>query len=325
MHQVKGTDTALRMGFEDSYAAKPVSPVGYVMPYDTCAITATRGKTDNNTILNTRAKGKPGLGNLDVGGNVVAVLAPQSAGPWLKALFGTHVKTGASAPYTHDFTVAKDVPSFWLEKDYGTALGSDQFEYFGGCKVNSMQFQIAQEGLQKITVDVKGATQEFAGASADADADDYRVDTAWDGINVFITEGGSQVGIVSSGTLTISNNLDESSGYTIPKESEKEKAGTRQFLKAGQSTVSATLTVLFTDAAFLKKGLDNSESSLEIKFSRGSGDGSTGNESLSITLPKTVYEAVGAEISGPAGTQLSVNLQSFGDTATATLKNSEDL
>lgn len=243
MNQVKGTDTALRMGFEDSaaYGVKPASPVGVLMPFDTCAITATRGKTENNTILNTRTKGKPGLGNLDVGGNTVSVLAPQSAGMWLKALFGTHVKTGASAPYTHGFTVAKDVPSFWLEKDYGGKLSADRFEYFGGCKVNSLQFQIAQEGLQKITVDVKGATQAFANTSADDSATDYRTETAWDGINVSIKENGAEVGIVTSGTLTLANNLDESSGYTIPPKSEKEKAGTRQSMKAQFFEASATL------------------------------------------------------------------------------------
>ncbi len=325
MTQIKGTDTSLMLAFEDTdkYNGAITTAAGYLMPFETCSVIVSQGKTENNTILDARTKGKPGVGNVDVGGSVASILGSQSVAVWLKAMFGGHVETGAG-PYAHAYTPAEDVPSFALEKDLGKVLATKRFEYLGGCKVATLDFQIAQEGLQKITVNVKGASQVLSDTSMDVSPTDHRDDDPFDGVNVFIEEGGVQVGIVSSGTLTLSNNLDESSGYTIPKETEKQKAGQRQSMPAQFFTAGGSLTALLQDTSFIEKGMDNSTSSLKLRFVRGDGLGTTGNESLEIDLPTVVYERTSAEISGPAGMMLSLNFESFG-AVTATLNNSVSL
>lgn len=325
MKHVKGTDTAIMVAFEgtDNYNGTIASPVGYLMPFDSCGVLASQSKSENNTILNPRTKGKPGLGNVDVGGSVVSLLGPISAGVWLKALFGDHVKTG-TGPYVHTFTPAEDVPSFALEKDMGKKLSANRYELFGGMKVGGIDLQFTQEGRQSITVNLKGASQAFANATLDGTATDYRLDDPWDGMSLSIKEGGVEMGIANAASLSFSNNLDESNGYTIPKESENEKAGTRQSLPAQFFTSNGSITAIFSDTTFLEKGKNNTESTLEIKLSRGTGDGSAGNESLVIALDQVVYERTSADISGPGGVMLSVNFESFGGVS-AVLKNEEDL
>jgi hypothetical protein len=207
-------------------------------------------------------------------------------GAGLKAMMGGHVKTGAG-PYEHTFEAAADVPSFALQKDMGAKLAPNQFEYLGGMKVASIDVQLAQEGRQSITVNLKGASQAFNDTTMDATAIDYRLDEPWDGINLFIKEADAEIGIVSSASLTISNNLDEATGYTIPKESEKDKAGTRQSLPAQFFTVAGSLTALLTNSTLINKGIDNTQSQLQLKLTRGVGDGSAGNEALTIDLPRS--------------------------------------
>lgn len=325
MKHVKGTDTAIMLAFEDAgkYNGDITTPAGYLMPFDSCGVLASQGKSENNTILNTRTKAKPGLGNIDVGGAVVSLLGPVSSGVWLKALFGGHEKTG-TGPYTHVFTPAKDVPSFKLEKDMGHQLATNRFELLGGLKVAGIDFQFTQEGRQGITVNLKGASQSFANTSIDGAATEMRLDDAWDGMNLSIKEGGVEVGVANAVSVNMSNNLDESNGYLIPKESEGEKAGTRQALPAQFFTANGALTTIFSDTSFIDKGTNNADSTLEIKLTRGDGTGTAGNESLVIAFSRVVYERTSPEISGPGGVMLSVNFESFGD-VTATLKNAEDL
>ena len=325
MTQIKGTDTALMLAFEESgsYNGTITTPVGYLMPFDTCGVVATQNTTENNTILATRHKSKPSRGNMNVAGPVVGLLGPKSAGVWLKALLGDHAKTG-SGPFTHDFTAADDVPSFALEKDLGSKLATKRYEYIGGAKISSLDISLTQEGRQSVTVNVVAAGHVFNNDTMDAAATDYRLDEPWDGMELFIKEGGAEVGIVTSGNITIANDLDEGSGYTIPKESEKEKAGMRQALTAGQFGVSGSLTYLLTDLAFIEKGANFTESSIEIKLTRGDGSGTAGNEQLIMTLPKVVYERTSPEVSGPVGLQASANFMGF-EGFTAQLKNGEDL
>lgn len=325
MAQIKGTDTALMLAFEDNngYNSPIATPAGFLMPFDTCGVVASQNTNENNTILNTRHKGKPTRGNINVGGPVVGLLGPKSAGVWLKAALGGHVKTGAG-PYTHDFSAADDVPSFALEKDLGAKLAMGRYEYIGGAKIASIDFSLNQEGRQGLTVNVVGAGQTFENDTLDATAIDYRTDKPWDGMELFVKVDGAEVGYASSATVNISNNLDEAAGYTIPKEADKAKAGMRQALPAQFFTVTAALTVMLTDLALIQKGVDFTEGSLEIKLTRGTGAGTEGNEQLVFTLPKVVFERTSPEISGPAGMQFTANAVGF-EGFTAQLKNTEDL
>lgn len=323
--QVKGTDTAIMLAFEDAgdYNGTIDTPAGYLMPFDSCGVLASQSNSENNTILSGRHKGKPSRGNVDVGGSVVGLLGPNSAGIWFKALMGDHAKTG-TGPFEHVFTVADDVPSFALQKDLGSKLGATRFETFGGAKIASLDINLTQEGRQSVTVNVKGASQVFGAAALDASPVDYRLDEPWDGLNLFIKEGGAQIGVANAANLSISNNLDESTGYTIPKEADKLKAGTRQSLSAQFLTITGGLTALLTDTVLIQKGIDNIESSLEFKLVRGTGDGTVGNESLVLDIPNIVYERTSPDISGPAGLLFAANFEGFGG-FTATLNNSEDL
>lgn len=323
MTQIKGTDTAIMLAFEAAYNTQPASPAGFILPFETCGVIASQGKTENNTILNGRTKGKPGLGNLDVAGSISANLGPQSALIWLTALFGGRVKSGA-APYQYDFSVAEDVPSFILQKDLGKQLTATRYDQNGGMKLASLDIQFAQEGYQKISATLKGASQDFNSATLDGSAKDYRTESPWDGINVFVLEDGVEVGIINSGNIAINNNLDESSGYTIPKESEPEKAGQRQSLGAQMFTAEGAYTALLTDTGFIEKSKNNATSSLQLKFKSGDGSGTLGNECLILDLPTLVYERTSADIPGPAGIMISMSFKSFG-AITATLKSPEDL
>ncbi len=323
MIQIKGTDTAIMLAFEATYNTKPATPAGFLLPFDTCSVIASQGQTENNTILNGRTKGKPGLGNLDVAGAVNANLGAKSAAIWFTALLGGRVKSG-SGPYQYDFTVAEDVPSFMLQKDLGKQLSDTRYDQNGGLKVASLDIQFSQEGYQKITANVKGASQLLTSTTLDTNAIDYRTETPWDGISVSVMENDVEVGIINSGNISINNNLDESSGYTIPKESEPEKAGQRQSLGAQQLTSEGAFTALLTDTAFIEKSINNQTSSLQLKFKSGDGTGTLGNECLILDLPTIVYQRTSADIPGPAGMMISMSFQSFG-AITATLTSPEDL
>jgi len=92
----------------------------------------------------------------DAGGRFRLVATYENLGMLLKHLLGAVTTTGAAAPYTHDFTLAADLPEgLTMEIVRGTSPTSEVFE---GCLLNEGTFRCDARGVAQWDFDVIAET-----------------------------------------------------------------------------------------------------------------------------------------------------------------------
>ena len=91
----------------------------------------------------------------NAGGTFSIEASYESMGLLLKHLLGTSSSTTGSAPFTHTYTIADDVPTgLTIENNRGTGTS----EVFEGCRLNSGTFAVSAGGVMTCEFDVIGET-----------------------------------------------------------------------------------------------------------------------------------------------------------------------
>ncbi len=91
----------------------------------------------------------------NAGGSFSIEASYESIGLLLKHLLGTATTTGGSAPYTHAYTIANDVPTgLTIENVRGTGTA----EVFEGCRLNSCTLAVSAGGIMTCDFDVIAET-----------------------------------------------------------------------------------------------------------------------------------------------------------------------
>jgi hypothetical protein len=309
MSQARGIATQIQVWDESTYGVTPVTPAGEILPFRTCNVKGAIARAMDETIRGVRGL-PPGIQtNRDVSGQIVQTLAPQSCIKMLKYLIGAPTITTIGTATQFVFSLAGAFPvGFGMQKDYGSAIATPgRYEVLKGCRLSKGSFKFGASGFVDCTYDVRGATFDTsASASADSSPDSF----GHSGFSMAVgslKEGGSTIATVTDLTIDWDNDLDDSL-FVIGG------GGVRGSLPEGFARISGSLTALFTDASLLNKGRDNTESSLEMLLSNGSGDGTAGNESIKFLLPNLAYDYTSPEIAGPKGIKvtLAFNAQTSG-------------
>lgn len=209
-----------------------------------------------------------------------------------------------SAAYEHEYAISDLPAGLTIERDYGSAIsGSGRFEQFHGCRVSNLGVKAPQNGYIEATFAFKGASSKLASTALDAVPDDYGHTSFHSSSITTLEEGGSAIAVVTEHDWSLDNELDDS-GYV-------QGASARAQLPEGRAKVAGNLTALFTSPALLTKAVNNTTSSLRCVLSRGTGDGTAGNEYISYEIPNLVYERKSPEVSGPAGVRVALAFRGF--------------
>ncbi len=300
MGQPFGSNLIVALYEETAYGQNPGTPSGKKLPVRSFGVKAAQGLDDNNTLGRTRVK--PGRGNVDVAGPIGTDLYPGAFSTLLKHALG-QVSTSGAGPYTHTLTLGSLPVGLLLEKDHGSQIAdASRYEYFNGCRIASLKLGFPQQGWPTADFAIKGAKQTLAASPLDATLDDLG-HSPFHSFEASIQEGGSACAIATSVDLNIDNGLDESV-YAIGSQN-------RRALHEGFATVSGTLTALFEDMALLNKAINGTESSLKITLSRGTGLGSSGNESMEFLVQQLLYERTSPPVEGPHGLLVTLPFKAY--------------
>lgn len=210
---------------------------------------------------------------------------------------------GIKSYWTHTFIIDEtaSLASFLLEKAF-LDFSSPFYEYFTGCKVNSMQITVGGDGELLATFNVVGSDY-VSGTQYDSGAVDL-AGTVLKQFQASAKEGGVTSTILRELSMTMSNNLDTDQ-FTIGG------AGARGDLPEGIAQFTGSLSAQFKETsgeALLAKADGETESALEVTFTSG-----TTHDSLVIRAAEVNYSPGTPGIPNAAGIVLELNWGAFYD------------
>jgi hypothetical protein len=299
MAQAQGSKAYLALQKETTFGTDPGVPTLIKIPFSSESIGRSIGLETNDHITGNRNNSAPVRGNTDVAGGISFNLGAYP-GELLLGALGSVATTGAG-PYVHTIKVGNSLPSFTIEKGFADI---SQFFKYNGCKVGKFSLTATSSGFQKASIDIMGAKETASGTSFDATLTDLG-DTPFDGFLLgSVLEGGSSISGLTEISLMIDNDLD---GDTFTLGS----TGTRGSINEGKAKVSGTIKGFFENLSLYNKAVNQTESSLSFTYSRGTGLGSAGNESVSFEVPELVYSVKTPAVTGPKGIYFELEFQGY--------------
>ena len=260
MTQARGFFKTVRGIFEDTFGTTPAVSSGDMiqLPFNDFQIGSSEDMIDPQTIRGNRYQAEPSYGNISVQGNAVIPLEVRSIGYWIKLLMGSPTTTG-SGTYTHVFSPGNSNPSMTMEQGFSDIT---VYQYFTGCKVNSMSLQFAKGQELVANIDILGKDETTGSSSLDAYAEELVFDR-FNAKEISLKKGGDAITTISSLTVNISNDLDQSI-YTI------DGTGFRHSLPETNFMVDGEFTVLFEDLDIYNEAIANTETSFQVTLTNGS-------------------------------------------------------
>lgn len=252
-----------------AYAATDFIPVNSIAPFDNI-----KYLDDNNwrgSMVETYGTVQGNIhAEFEFGGDVF----PDTIGYAVAGVLGDYAITGASAPYTHTVSTLNSgngqATSFTL-----TDFNSYNARQFAGCQFGSVDFKFNADGL----LDYTAMAQGFASVTATAPTQSYSAVTnvpVWTGVT---TIAGSVTAKLAEGTINITRPLTPI--YTVD--------GTQAPYQIFQGPVSVdgTLKLIFEDDTDLTRYLTNTQPSLDITFTQGTGATQT---VVQFTMTKCAFQ-----------------------------------
>lgn len=203
MARAYGANAQLLGKFETVYGTPPSG--NYIkFPFVSTDLGSEQGLIASDLLGQGRDPSQPIRDVIRVEGNVVVPVDLRNFGHWLKALLGAPTTTG-SGPYTHTFVSgASSFPSISLE------VGMPEVPIFfteAGVRVNSAQLTFARSGAANATLNCIAQGETDAGVTGGGTPTTATL-TRFNQFLASIKKDGLQLGNVTGGQLTYSNNLE---------------------------------------------------------------------------------------------------------------------
>lgn len=328
---IAGRQIQVRLYSEAIYAIPPASAFGFPAYFSAWSVAPTAALRTID-ILSAGRTPLIARSPSTLAGTVETVLAPETIGWWLFHAMGKLTTTG-SGPYTHTFTPGALPTGFTAEKAYPDGRG---YERQSGLKVASATFAFAPGDSARLTINLQGARQTLADTQIEANdtigtarfltADGTYFltsdgayfaapatvgQTDWIGSDIAITQDGAALGTVTSIALILDNALASTSMALC---------GKPYGPPAGRIKLSARVQAVLTDHAWLEQAMSEAVTDFAVAMTHGSGNGSTGNESLILTMQDCQINPYSPAIDTESGLIADLSIQI--GTLTATLRNS---
>ena len=209
----------------------------------------------------------------------------------------------AAGVCTHTIKAGGKLPYYFMEKGF-TDLG--QYLRYLDSVCGKLSFSIGATGAIKLDATWMACSeQDPETSSLDIDPLD-NLKTSFDNLGIAaanIKEGGTAVAnILGIDTIQLENNLD---GDTFVVGGQ----GARSAINAAVYSVTGTMRAMFDSIALYEKAKNSTVSSIDFTVTRGSGDGTSGNESLQVVIPELIYQAKSPVINGPKGVRVELGFE----------------
>ncbi|MFQ5834322.1 MAG: phage tail tube protein [bacterium] len=313
--QATGSEALIVFDEEVTYNTIPTAAAANprLFPFTSEDLRRSRGRIESAAITAYRDRRMPRQENIDVRGTINFEADATWMGTIFKHALGSVSSTTTAPNYTHTITVGALPTGLMLEKRFinvGSATGTQYFNY-RGCKINQLSMSFSASGFITGSVSVIGASENQSTASyTTATATDLG-NNPFDGFEATIFEGGTggtTLGYATDIEFTLDNALDDTT-FAIGG------AGTRRNLPEGFSTITGTMTVLFEDISLYTKAVNFDTSLIKIQLTRGTGDGSAGNEHMEILIPELKYDSSAPVVADDRGIKLELPFSAFASTA----------
>jgi hypothetical protein len=199
---------------------------------------------------------------------------PDTFGYPVAGILGDYVKSGASAPYTHTIATLNSgtgqATSYTL-----TDYNSYNARQFAGCQFGGLDTKFSADGLLEYTATAQG----YGSATAATPTASYSSITnvpAWTGVT---TIAGTVSAKLAEGNINITRPLDAINtvdGSQAPYQ-----------IFQGAVSVDGSLKLIFEDDTDLTRYLTNTQPSLDIAFSQGTGASLT---KVQFTMTKCAFQ-----------------------------------
>ena len=317
MPQVTGSFGRLVVDKETSYKTlkDAASRAGWVIPFVTCGLGREQNLLESNTIAATRNPQEPGLGQVNVSGDITVELGPLAHARLIYFALGGYAVSGTDpGPYTHILTIGSSVPSFVAEVRFSDGDAFNRYALFDGCKVSQWSVNIRTDSFVESTFSVIGSDETYGTTEYDSSPDAPGF-AGFTNYNANLKLGGTAVASITEISFTLANNLDENT-FAIGGGS------VRTSLPEGRAAINGTFTAQFNEEMenYINIAQSSTETSIEIELSRGSGDGSAGNEYMKIYLPEVKLQPPRKEIPGPQGVFLTFNFLAYAADASSAIE-----
>ncbi len=318
MPQAAGANAQVIYQAEATFGVSPAADA-IMLPIISESLGQKRNLVKSNVIRSNRNPVKPKQGNKEVSGSITTELNPFMGIPLHHAI-GSVNTTGAGSNKTHVLKISALPTSLLFEKAF-LDLAVPEYFLFNGCRINKSSFEFTSEGPLPVTFDFMGKKMTAGTVAFDATPTDYG-HLGWDMSELVMLEGGGAFAVGSNLKFDITNDCDGGM-YAIGG------GGERRAIPEGSSLIEGTLIAMFEDMTLLTKAINFTESSISATFTRGSGDGSAGNEYLQFLLQELVYGQATPLISGPKGVLVELPFSAFYDNGAEasaleiTLKNTQ--
>ena len=206
--------------------------------------------------------------------------------------------------YRHEWlSGGDDIPSFTFEIGHPKLITPVFFRHLGTV-MESLAFEMGQEGPANGTVQLVAQGEETAAATIDATPDVFALKRFAQGRG-FITRGGVALAGVTGGNLSFSNNLER---VRVIRDDGKIEAAEPTF-----ASCSGAMTVRFDGATLVAEAANGEPVALEYGFSMAEGWSLT-FELFRAFLPKPKYA-----VSGPGGVEASFDWRAAYDESAGTM------
>lgn len=319
MPQAAGSNAQFLYQAEATFGVTNPSPDATIMPIISEGINAKRNLIRSNVIRSGRNPVKPKQGNLDLSGSVSTELNP-FMGILLHHAHGAVTTTGAGSNKTHVMKIAALPVGMTLEKGF-LDLTTPEFFLLNGTRIKKMGFEIGPEGPLPVSIEYIGRNVTPGTTSFDSTPTDLG-HLGWDMSEAALLEGGAALSSAAKVAFSIENELD-GGNYVVGGN------GLRRAIPEGATLIEGVLTGLFESMALVTKAIAFTESSIKASLTRGTGDGSAGNEYIEFLMEELIYGMAIPLIAGPKGILIELPFSAFYDNGSAgsalqtTLKNTQ--
>lgn len=290
---------------ESSYGVTPATPAWKPIRHNTTNIGLTKNTLQSEELRSDRQIADFRHGTRQVGGEIAVELSYGSFDDALEALLcGTWAEVGVTGSDGDVLKVGTTRRSFSVLRHFeDLGAGQKPYHLFTGVEYNTFKLSVTTEAIVKATFGVVG--KDLALAESAPAGSTYAAATTAAGMDSFtgvLTEGGSQIAIVTEIELTLENGVE-------PRFVIGSKTSIRPSI--GRSVATGQITAYFEDATLLEKFINETSSSLEFEL----GDGTN---TYTFSVPKLKYTGGQPDVQGEGPILLTMPFQAVLNASDAT-------
>lgn len=302
MKRATGAKSSITFAQEAVWKTTPSSPDEvYGLNIRSSSLGGSKNQFQSETINQFRTVVGLGDGNKSVEGNIVTDLLPEGLEVLFRHLLGKgNITTTGSGPYTHVLKgSAETLEGLTIVKGF---TNINEYFVYPGCRVNSMNINFIQEGFHDITWEFIGTAEEIEAVDPfTGETPIYPTKSGFTGyqakIDVDTGDGYKTLGYVTSGNLSITNNV-ETDGFVLGSD-------TRASAEYGRRESTGAFNMFFSDTDLYKYFLSGKHCSLKwIVSNTATGD------SMIFEFPKCKLGGSSPSIDDASGVELAMTFQS---------------